>query len=511
MGWSVEWVSDKMSTMAASTSEERKDFFISYNHRDAAWAEWIAWQLEAEGYSTVIQAWDFHAGANFVVKMHDALRGAERTIAVLSPSFFGSTFTSPEWAAVFAGDPEGRRGKLIPVRVDEVALDGLFRSVVCIDLIDKDEVSARAELLKRVRVGRAKPAQQPRFPGTPPSYPGLPPKNNAHSKLSLRVSHYALYGGIITLLALAVAISSTYWGWFQRTSRTTGGISSALRATQSTDARANSTARPSDPAPDSPPRPDDPNEPLYDDGAGSKRTSTSRVRVPVGSELRPLLGLERRYVYFGPKFEKQYWEGYTIVKNVNVDEVNKATGGGLSLDQFTIDTAISGYEETEGGYSAYHEEQWPHLAQIMPPWFAKPEAEEPPVSPVKATDPIFDLTVSSKAAEYALLTGVELLVCFAEPWGGSEQERRPSPIVPVAARYTIRISLGQNEVWLHQLLPPLQVAPNQPTRFQLRLVPAPCKRCELEYMAFSAVLRFRLKFSNQRSLITKQFGVSFSP
>ena len=36
-----------------------KDFFISHNKADKAWAEWIAWELEAAGYSTILQAWDF--------------------------------------------------------------------------------------------------------------------------------------------------------------------------------------------------------------------------------------------------------------------------------------------------------------------------------------------------------------------------------------------------------------------------------------------------------------------
>jgi TIR domain len=31
-----------------------KDFFVSYTKTDKAWAEWIAWTLEAAGYSTVI-------------------------------------------------------------------------------------------------------------------------------------------------------------------------------------------------------------------------------------------------------------------------------------------------------------------------------------------------------------------------------------------------------------------------------------------------------------------------
>lgn len=36
-----------------------KDFFVSYTETDQAWAVWIAWTLEAAGYSTVIQVWDF--------------------------------------------------------------------------------------------------------------------------------------------------------------------------------------------------------------------------------------------------------------------------------------------------------------------------------------------------------------------------------------------------------------------------------------------------------------------
>ena len=47
-----------------------KDFFISYTKADQSWAEWIAWQLEnVGGYTTVIQAWDFHAGSNFISAM----------------------------------------------------------------------------------------------------------------------------------------------------------------------------------------------------------------------------------------------------------------------------------------------------------------------------------------------------------------------------------------------------------------------------------------------------------
>jgi hypothetical protein len=41
-----------------------KDFFISYNSADKGWAEWIAWQLEEAGYTTILQAWDFRWRSN---------------------------------------------------------------------------------------------------------------------------------------------------------------------------------------------------------------------------------------------------------------------------------------------------------------------------------------------------------------------------------------------------------------------------------------------------------------
>ena len=49
-----------------------KDFFISYTGADKKWAEWIAWQLEEAQYSTVLQAWDFRPGMDFVLEMDKA-------------------------------------------------------------------------------------------------------------------------------------------------------------------------------------------------------------------------------------------------------------------------------------------------------------------------------------------------------------------------------------------------------------------------------------------------------
>lgn len=147
-----------------TVSPKKRNFFISYNHADLTWAEWIAASLEKEGYSLFLQAWDMQPGSNLVLEMTRAASEAERTLAVLSPSFLGSGFTGAEWAAAFMDDPTGQKRKLVPVRVEPCELPGLLRSIVCIDLVGKDEPEARAALLAGLRES-GRPQQPPRFPG----------------------------------------------------------------------------------------------------------------------------------------------------------------------------------------------------------------------------------------------------------------------------------------------------------------------------------------------------------
>ena len=144
---------------------EPVDFFVSYTNADQPWAEWIAWVLEEAGISTLIQAWDFGAGANFVLEMDKAARVSQRTLAVLSPAFLESRYVRPEVAAAFREDPEGKDRKLLPVKVRECNPDGLLGSVGYVDLVSLEPGAARERLLTAARLVRAKPAQRPPFPG----------------------------------------------------------------------------------------------------------------------------------------------------------------------------------------------------------------------------------------------------------------------------------------------------------------------------------------------------------
>jgi hypothetical protein len=143
-----------------------RDFFISYTGVNRPWAEWIAVQLEAAGYSTLLQAWDFRPGSDFIHEMQQATSTGGRTIAVLSPAYFGSKFSEAEWQAAFVKDPIGELGLLVPVRVQPCAPPGLLASRVYIDLVDTDEATAKQRLLDGVGESGARPTKAP-FPGRP--------------------------------------------------------------------------------------------------------------------------------------------------------------------------------------------------------------------------------------------------------------------------------------------------------------------------------------------------------
>jgi transcriptional regulator with XRE-family HTH domain/tetratricopeptide (TPR) repeat protein len=144
------------------------DFFVSYTQADRAWAEWVAWELERDGYRVLIQAWDMVAGANWVNSMQEGVASAARTIALLSPGYVSSTYGSVEWQAAWRDHPLGEQRKLIVLRVAECERPGVLGSVMSADLFELTEAQTRSELrriIDLVVTGRGKPARKPLFPG----------------------------------------------------------------------------------------------------------------------------------------------------------------------------------------------------------------------------------------------------------------------------------------------------------------------------------------------------------
>jgi hypothetical protein len=141
------------------------DFFITYSGKDEHWATWIAATLEAEGYTTAIQKWDFRPGDNFIAAMDRALVACRHTIGVLSPNYLASVFAQAEWTAAYRQALQGRRRGFIPVRVANCDLTPLLGTLAHIDLVNIDEPEARRRLLDGVS------ERAPRDPAHA-SYPG---------------------------------------------------------------------------------------------------------------------------------------------------------------------------------------------------------------------------------------------------------------------------------------------------------------------------------------------------
>jgi hypothetical protein len=151
------------------------DFFVSYTSTDRAWAEWIAWQLEAEGYQVIVQAWDFTPGNDWTHEMQHATATAGRVVAVLSAAYLRSAHAEAEWRTFYAQDPSGERALLLPVRVDKVDPPGLLKTRIYVDLVDQDAASAKSALLAAARGARGKPTAEPEFLATDVQ-PAAPPR-----------------------------------------------------------------------------------------------------------------------------------------------------------------------------------------------------------------------------------------------------------------------------------------------------------------------------------------------
>jgi tetratricopeptide (TPR) repeat protein len=147
------------------------DFFVSYAAAggvDLEWAEWIAWQLEDVGYQVKIRSWDSVAGSNWLTHLQQVAEHETRTIALFSRAYLACQHGEEEWRAAQRFDQAGIERRLLPVRLENVALPKLLDGIRSIDLFeDDDEDGARRRLIDEIAkavAGRGKPRRPPAYP-----------------------------------------------------------------------------------------------------------------------------------------------------------------------------------------------------------------------------------------------------------------------------------------------------------------------------------------------------------
>jgi WD40 repeat protein/3',5'-cyclic AMP phosphodiesterase CpdA len=160
-----------MPTPGPAKTDLRPTLFVSYSPADERWATWIAWELEQAGFRTMIQAWDFVAGSNFIDFMDRGVTESAVVVAVLSRHYMRSRWGRLEWQTAIRSNPDEPTSRLITVRVEECELEGFLSMITYVDLTDVvDPAQARRRLLERIGhalAGRAKPVKGPPYPLTP--------------------------------------------------------------------------------------------------------------------------------------------------------------------------------------------------------------------------------------------------------------------------------------------------------------------------------------------------------
>lgn len=177
------------------------DVFISYAHADRPFARQLAEALRAHG---LVVWWDRHlaTGSEFAHEIETQLMTAKVVLGVWSTSSVRSGFVRDECGRALAA------GKLLPVRIDEVALPLGFGQVHTLDLVDWEGDHDDENFAQLVSEIQQRKGQTP----TPLPAPA------AHVKLWRHRSLRGLHRLAPLLLTTALVFGGGWWGWqqFQR-------------------------------------------------------------------------------------------------------------------------------------------------------------------------------------------------------------------------------------------------------------------------------------------------------
>ncbi|HEY5959531.1 MAG TPA: toll/interleukin-1 receptor domain-containing protein, partial [Polyangiaceae bacterium] len=148
--------------------------FVSYCHCDESSALWLAAVLRDSGYCPSVQADDFDAGENFVVRIDRALTDCRWIVCLLSPSYLRSIWCREEWTSALV------QKKLVPVRIEACEPTGLLATRTYVDIVGLERRQAVLRLLGQLEKLEAKRAAR---------HESLAVDSTRHSATGLPSSH----------------------------------------------------------------------------------------------------------------------------------------------------------------------------------------------------------------------------------------------------------------------------------------------------------------------------------
>jgi hypothetical protein len=146
------------------------DFFVSRRGSVTAVAQEVAVILRDNGYTVLVQDYDFPHGGDFVDKLHVAIKNSRDLIVLLSRDYEESYWTRKELASFMADIGQGlQERRVIVLRCEEVPVRGLLAPLAYRDLVGVTDPEERKRRILDAAEGRSVAAPPPRpFVGVPP-------------------------------------------------------------------------------------------------------------------------------------------------------------------------------------------------------------------------------------------------------------------------------------------------------------------------------------------------------
>jgi hypothetical protein len=134
--------------------DEQRDFFISFNSADEAYAKTISDALRAEGFSTFFHPDDLEPGGYIPKWMNDALLNSKQMLALCSPEYMneGAVFSEAERYMRLWQDTRWGAIKLIPVVLRDTNFPPLlapYKRVTATNMTPAEAAATVVEALKR--------------------------------------------------------------------------------------------------------------------------------------------------------------------------------------------------------------------------------------------------------------------------------------------------------------------------------------------------------------------------
>ena len=132
---------------------EQRDFFISFNSADGAYAQAIDTALRANGFTTFYHPRDLPPGGNIPIWMDDALMNSAQTLALYSPAYTSdkAIYSKAERYAMWWQDPVSDKRKLIPVLLRETTFTPLMAMISYIDVSERTPQQAATLVVQRLK------------------------------------------------------------------------------------------------------------------------------------------------------------------------------------------------------------------------------------------------------------------------------------------------------------------------------------------------------------------------